>query len=140
LRCLVVEHLVEIPDHRVGIEVAAVMEFHALPQRKPPFGLVGVAYLPFGGEAGHQFAGAIRHIHFPGDQRVVNRIGGELIGAGATIRLARCQRNIRHRNAVTHHRLRMDGKDGHGSADGEGRGSKKHRISGAHELGSIGEG
>jgi len=27
---LVVQHLVQIPDHRIGIEVAAIVEFHAL--------------------------------------------------------------------------------------------------------------
>ena len=37
LRRLVVQHLVEIPDHRVGVEVAAVVEFDALAQREAPF-------------------------------------------------------------------------------------------------------
>ena len=41
LRCLLVEHLVQIPDHRVGIEFAAVVEFDALAQGKAPFLLVG---------------------------------------------------------------------------------------------------
>ena len=40
LRRLVVEDLVEIPDHRVGIEFAAVMELDALAKRKAPFGFV----------------------------------------------------------------------------------------------------
>ena len=75
LRRLVVQDLVQVPDHRVGIEVAAVMELDALAQGEAPLGLVLVVDFPFGGETGHQFAGPIRHVHFPGDQRVVNRVG-----------------------------------------------------------------
>ncbi len=138
LRGFVVEDLVEIPDHRVGIEVAAVMEFHALAERKSPLGLVVVVDLPFGGKAGYQFARPIRDIHFPGDQRVVNGVGGELIGARATIRLARRQGNIGHRNPVSHHRLGARGNGGQADADSEGQGSKD-RISDVHELGSTGQ-
>jgi hypothetical protein len=72
------------------------MEFDAFAQRESPFGLVGVIDLPFGGKPGHQFAGPVRDVHFPGNQWIVNRIGGELIGAGAAIRLSGCQRNISH--------------------------------------------
>ena len=42
LRRLLVQHLVEIPDHGIGVELAAVVEFDALAQGKAPLGLVGV--------------------------------------------------------------------------------------------------
>jgi hypothetical protein len=140
LRRLVVQHLVQIPDHRIGIEVAAVVEFHAPPELESPPGFVVVIDFPFGGEAGHQFAGPIRHVHFPGDQRIVNRIGAELIGAGAPIRLPGGQRNIRHRNAVPHNGFGMRCRGGQAGANGDRHDGKKDRISGAHELSSIGKG
>ena len=134
LRRLVVQDLVEIPDHRIGVEVAAVVEFDALAQREPPFGLVGVVDLPFGGEPGHQFARPVRHVHFPGDQRIVDGISGELIGTRAAIGLARRQRNIRHRNAVAHHGLGLRRGGGPAEADGERQGGEKDRISDTHQL------
>jgi hypothetical protein len=36
LRCLGVEHLVEVPDHGVGVEGRAVMELHAVAQLEGP--------------------------------------------------------------------------------------------------------
>ncbi len=106
LRCLVVEHLVQIPDHGVGVEFAAVVKLDALAQGKAPFLLVLLVHLPFGGQARHQLAGPVGHVHLPGDQGIVDRIGRELVGAGAAIRLAGGQRNVRHRNAVAHNGLR----------------------------------
>jgi hypothetical protein len=96
LRRLVIQHLVEIPDHRVGVELAAVMEFDTLAQGKAPFGLVLVVDLPLGGQARHQLAGPVRDVHFPGNQRIVDCIGGELIGAGAAIRLTCRQGDVSH--------------------------------------------
>ena len=138
LRCLFIEHLVQIPDHRVSREVAAVVELDALAQGEAPLLLVGVVDFPLGGQARHQFARPVGDVHLPGDQRIVDRVGRELVGAGAAVRLAGGQRDIRHRNAVAHHGLglRRNGRQ----AKGERRGSKKHRISGAHELSSIGRG
>ena len=136
LRRLVVQHLVEIPDHRIGVELAAVMEFHALAQREFPLLLVGIIDLPLGGKAWDQFAGPVGDIHFPGYQRIVDRVGRELIGAGAAVRLARGQRNIGHRDAIAHHRFGLRGEGG--QAEREHCGGKKHRVSAAHELSSVG--
>ena len=58
---------------------------------------------------------------------------------GAPIRLARCQGNIRHRNVVPHNGFGLRRRDGQAGADRNRQGNKKHRISGAHELSSIGK-
>jgi hypothetical protein len=50
LRRLLVENLLEIPDHRIGIERAAVMEFDVVAQRKQPLFLIGGIDLPVRGE------------------------------------------------------------------------------------------
>jgi hypothetical protein len=138
LRRLVVEHLVEIPDHRIGVEVAAVVKFDALAQGKAPFLLVGVIDLPFGGEPGHQLAGPVGDVHLPGHQRIVDRVGGELIGAGAAIRLAGRQRNIRHRNAVAHHGFGLRRNGGRPSDRRLPRQQEASNFGHAHELSSIG--
>ncbi|MBA7698870.1 hypothetical protein ES703_107553 [subsurface metagenome] len=138
LRRLVVQHLVEIPDHRVRIELAAVVEFHALAQGKAPLGLVGIVHLPFGGKPGHQLARPFGDVHLPGDQGIVDGVGGKLVGAGATVGLAGGQRNISHGDAVADDRFGLRGQ--RGKRRGKRRGSKKHRKTGAHELSSIGRG
>ena len=109
LRCLVVQHLVEIPDHCVGREVAAIVKFYALAQREAPFLFVGVIDLPFGREARHQLARPIGDVHFPRHQRVVDRVAGELITTRAAIGLTGRQRHIGHRDAIAHHRFRSRG-------------------------------
>ena len=106
LRRLVVQHLVEIPDHRVGIEVAAVMEFDALAQVKRHLVLSLSSTFHSVARPGTSLPGRSDDVHFPGNQRIVDRIGGELIGAGAAIRLAGGQRDVGHRNAVAHHGFR----------------------------------
>jgi hypothetical protein len=58
-----------------------------------------------------------------------------LISAGAAIRLAGCQRNIRHRNAVSHHRFRGCGQD----ADSSGQDGENDRISDTHDRAPLGE-
>ncbi|MGY4412804.1 hypothetical protein ACVWW4_004540 [Bradyrhizobium sp. LB7.1] len=105
LRRLVVEHLVQIPDHRIGIELAAVVKLHALAQDEAPLGLVLVIDFPLRGQSWHQLAGPVGDVHLPGHQGVVDRVGRELIGAGTAVGLACRQRNIRHGDAVAHHRL-----------------------------------
>ena len=83
------------------------MKLDALAQAEAPFRLVGVIDLPFGRKPRHQFSGPVGDVHLPGDQRVVNRVGGELVGAGAAVGLAGSQRNVRHRYAVAHYRLSL---------------------------------
>ncbi len=102
LRRLGIEHLVEVPDHGVGIEGRTVVELHVGPELECPQRLVGVVDLPFGGEAGDQLARPVGDIHLPRDQRIVERIAGELVGAGAAVGLAGRERHVRHRDAEAH--------------------------------------
>ena len=51
-------------------------------------------------EAGDQLARSVGNIHLPGDQRIVDRVAGELVGAGAAIGLAAGERNVGHRDAI----------------------------------------
>ena len=103
LRRLVVQHLVEVPDHRVGLEVGAVVKFDALAQREAPDLVVLRVDLPLGGQARDQLAGARADVGFPRDHRVVNRVAGELVGTGAAVRLAGRERDVGHRDAVARH-------------------------------------
>ena len=100
MRRLLIEHFLEIPDHRIGIEIRPVMEFHAWPQPKNPALTIRPIGLPGCRKTRHELPGPVRHIHFPGNQRVIQRIAGELISARAAIRLAGGLRDIGHGNAV----------------------------------------
>ena len=103
LRRLVVQHLVEVPDHRVGVEVGTVVELHALAQREAPDLVVLRVDLPVGGQTRDQLAGAGADVGLPGDQRVVDRVAGELVGARAAVGLAGGERDVGHRDAVARH-------------------------------------
>ena len=105
LRRVLVEDLLQVPDDGVGVEGRAVMELHAVAQREGPQGLVRLVHLPLGGEAGDQLARPVGDIELPGDERIVEREAGELVGTGATVGLARRQRHVGHGDAEAHHLL-----------------------------------
>jgi hypothetical protein len=78
MRRLIVEHFFEVPDHGIGIEGRTIVELHAR----------------------HELAGPFGHIHLPCDQRIVERVAGELVGACTAIGLAGRLRDVGQRNAV----------------------------------------
>ncbi len=120
LRRLGVEHLVEVPDHGVGVEGRSVVELHTIAQLEGPQGFVAVVDFPFGGEARDQLPGSVGDVHFPGDQRIVERVAGELVGAGPAIGLAGGERHVGHRDAEAHD-LFVRRQDRHAEARGQGR-------------------
>jgi hypothetical protein len=102
LRRVLVEDLFEVPQDGVCVEGRTVVELHAWPELEGPQRLVGVVDLPFGGEAGDQLARPVGDIKLPGDQRIVDREAGELVGASAAIGLAGGERDVGQRDAVAH--------------------------------------
>jgi len=125
LRRLVAEHLVEVPDHGVGIELGAIMELDAAAQGEGPFAWVLGIDLPFGGQARDQLAWSAADVGLPGYQWVIQGVAGELVGPGASVRLAGGQGNVGHRHAVTHHgfspsaETRAAHAQGHGGVQGQ---------------------
>ncbi len=107
LRRLLVEHLVEIPDHRIGVEAAAVVELHVPAQRKAPLFLVARVDAPFRGQAGNQLSRSVGDVHLPGDERIVDGVAGKLIGAGAAVGLPGREWNVRERDGVADDGFRL---------------------------------
>jgi hypothetical protein len=88
--------------------------FTPVAQAEGPQGLVGVVHLPRRGEAGDQLARPVGDIELPGDQRIVEREAGELVGTGAAVGLARRQGHVGHRDAEAHHLLLRECRDRQG--------------------------
>jgi hypothetical protein len=128
LRRILVEDLFEVPDHGVGIERRAVVEFDAGPELEGPQRLVGIVDRPFGGEAGNQLARPVGDIHLPSDQRVIDGEAGELVGAGAAIGLAGGERDIGHRDAVAHDLFLGARRCAEACGQGEGAGAGQNRA------------
>ncbi len=128
-----VEHLVEVPDHRVGVEGRAVVELDPLAQAEDPVAAIRGVALPRGGEPRHQLARPVGDVELPGDQGIVEGESGELVAPRAAVRLAGGERQVEQRDAVgqaARRRPRRAGRGGPlrergtGGAEGrEGRGS-----------------
>ena len=69
LRRVLLQNLLDVPDHGVGIERRAVMEGDAGPQLEGPFLLVGFVDLPFGRKPGDHHARLVRRGEVPHRQR-----------------------------------------------------------------------
>ena len=99
MRRVLVEELLEVPDHRVGIEIGAVVEFHAAAQLEHPLGLVlrgDVVLFREIGDLGWDLL-VLRYV--PVDQQVEDRPAGPTEARAALRRLARGRRKLRDADA-----------------------------------------
>ena len=128
LRGLFVQQLLEVPDHGVGLEVAAVVELHAVAQGEGPARRIGLVDLPRSGEAGHQHRGLVGRGQVPIDQPVIERVAHEPHAFAALVGLAGGQRNVRGGHADAQRALRQD----------RGRGQRCQQRDGA-QNGFFGE-
>ena len=71
LRGVLVEEPVEVPQHRVGVEVRSVMELDALAEPERPLRLVVRVHLPALREPRNEPGGLVGGAHVPVDERVV---------------------------------------------------------------------
>jgi hypothetical protein len=94
LRRLVIQDLVEVPDHGVGLEVAAVVELHVAAQRDHPARGVALVDFPARGEAGHEHRRLIGRRQVPIDQPVIDRVAHEAHALAALVGLAGRQRHV----------------------------------------------
>ena len=94
LRRLVVQDLLEIPDHDGGVEVGAVMELHALAQLEDPALAVALDRRPFGGETRLDVGEHVGLGEVPVHQRVVDRVAREAETFEALVGLAGGLRDV----------------------------------------------
>ena len=141
LRRLRVHDLLEVPDHRLGVEGRAVVEGHARPQRQRPALAVRRVGLPGGRQPRHQLARPVGDVHLPGDERVVDRVARELVGPRAAVGLPRGEGDIGHRDAVAQHPFRLRARFGNHQARGKGGeagGAQQGAARQGHAGGSVG--
>ena len=93
-----VQQLVEVPDHRLGRELAAVVERYAGAQLEGPDGLGFGIDLPAQSQSGLQLGGDIVARQIPVDQRIVQRHPNKPLPLPTLARLPGRQRNIRQRH------------------------------------------
>ena len=91
---------VEVPDRCVGIEVAAVMEFDALPQVEDPFGLVFFVLLPSFGKSWADIGKLVGLRQVPQDEPFEHRKAEKAHPLIAVVGSAGRDRNVggRHRD------------------------------------------
>ena len=105
MRRILLQHLVDIPHHGVGIERRAVVKGDAGAKLERPFLLVGVVDLPFGRKAGDHDARLIGGGEVPHRERIVHCEAGEAVALKALIRLAQRARNVGRRHSDPQRRL-----------------------------------
>src|SRR5262249_13731414 len=88
LRGLLVLDRVEREQHGVGIEGAAVVEFHVSAQLEDPLLRIALADLPGFGEPGHQRGQLVTPREVPVDERLVDLVADEAEALEAVVRLA----------------------------------------------------
>ncbi|MEY9756525.1 hypothetical protein ABIE73_003920 [Bradyrhizobium yuanmingense] len=103
LRRILLQHLLDVPHHRVGVERRAVMEGDAGAQLEDPFGLVGIVDLPLGGKAGDHHARLVGRGQVPAGQRIVHGEAGKAVALKTLIGLAERARNIGSSHADAQH-------------------------------------
>ena len=115
---------VQVPDHRVGVEVGAVMELHPLPHGEDPAQRIGFVDLPGGEQARRDVGRLVRIVpQVPVHQRVVGRVAEEAVSLETIIR-----------NPVRAGQVRR----GHGDAQraaGRRQGGKRRRRGGGGDAG-----
>lgn len=126
LRRLVVQDLFQIPHRRLGGEIAAVVEFHALAQLERPLGLVGLVDRPRRREAGNEVGGLGGRAQVPVDETVIDRIAGEPHALATVVGLAGGERNVRRGHADAQGALGV-------SRTGGQRGNREERDGSAFE-------
>ncbi len=77
LRRLVVVDAAEVPDHRIGVELRAVMELHALANVADPAQRIGLVGMPGGEQPGRDVGKLVGVREVPVDDRVVGGIAEE---------------------------------------------------------------
>ena len=90
---VLLEVAVEIPDRGVGVEIAAVMELHALAQVEDPFRLVVRVLLPSLGQARPDVGQLVRALQVPQHEPLEDGVAKE---AHALIAVVRCAGRSRH--------------------------------------------
>jgi len=106
VRCILLEHLLDVPDHRVGVEIGAVVELHAGTQLEDPFGLVVGRDVPFGRKAWDHHARLVGGGEVPGGEPLVHRVAGEAVALKTLVRLTERSRNVGRGHADAHDCLR----------------------------------
>ena len=106
MRRVLLQHLLDVPDHRVGVEVGAVVEFHAGAQLEDPLGLVVRRRRPFGREAGDDHARLVGRGQVPQRETLVHGVAGEAVALEALVGLAEGARDVGGGHADPDHGLR----------------------------------
>jgi hypothetical protein len=99
LRRILLQYLLDIPHHGIGIERRAVVEFNAGAELECPLGLVGIVDLPFARKARDQDARLVGGREVPHGERVIHSEAGEAVALKALVRLAQRARNVGRRHA-----------------------------------------
>ena len=86
---LVVDEALNVPNHEIGIEVAAVVKLDALAQLDQPSLVVGGIDRPLGGEAWRQRSFSVGPREVPIDQCIIERPADEPVSLEPLIGLAR---------------------------------------------------
>ena len=86
------------------------MELHTFAKSEYPFLVVLGVNLPVECQTRNQLTRSACNVGLPCNQGVIDGVASELIGASTLVRLARCEWNVGHRNAVLGDRLSLRGK------------------------------
>ena len=132
MRCVLLQHLLDVPHHGVGVEVRAVVEFHARAQLEDPFGLVGRRDRPFGRDAGDHHARLVGGGEIPGGEALIHRVAGEAVALETLVGLADGLWNIRRRHADAHGLRRCGGHQRRQKPRCERRGGEPEQTDFAH--------
>ena len=88
MRCVLLQHLLEIEHDRIGVDVGAVMKFRALAQFENPLGLVLRIHRPALGQTGNHHRRFLRRRQIPHRQAIKQSPAGEAVALKAGVRLA----------------------------------------------------
>ena len=98
LRAVLVEDSLQVPDHGVGVEISAVVEFHAFPEVEYPGLFVVRCLLPALGKAGPQGGELVGFRKVEEDQALEDRKAEEAHALESVVRHARGGGDIRRRH------------------------------------------
>ena len=94
LRRVLLQDLVQIPDHGIGIEWRSIMKFYALAQLEDPFLGIRRVGMPFRSQARRQCRHHVGARQVPVHQRVIELVADEAVTLAALVRDARGLRDV----------------------------------------------